>query len=312
MPLEKKETSIVVLTYKRQDELLRTLESICTKNGKGVEIIVVNNHNDDTDVTLKNRYPEIKCINVGENKGCEARNIGIQNSRGDIIITLDNDVNMKSEGFVEKVEKFFDKHPSAGCINFKVLKPGGGLSLRDWCHPRDYPQWSGLDFKTDHVSEGASAFRKDAFLRVGGYFAPFFIGHEGPDLGLRLIKQGFEVWYSPDIEVTHHASPDARPDWRVYYYNTRNDIWLAYRHYPVFYALKYTTFYTGMAFFYSLKDYKLTAFVKGVIDGIRGMRGLERDVLNGEGLSRLKEVVAYKPSVLSRIRKHLLSRQAYR
>jgi GT2 family glycosyltransferase len=301
-----------VLTYKRQDELLRTLESICAQNVKGVEIIVVNNHHDDTDVILKDRYPEIKCINIGENKGCEARNIGIQNSCGDIIITLDNDVNLKSEGFVEKVEEFFGEHPSAGCVNFKVLKPEGGLSLGDWCHPRDHSQWSGLDFKTNHVSEGASAFRKDVFLRVGGYFAPFFIGHEGPDLGLRLIKQGFEVWYCPDIEVTHHASADARPDWRVYYYNTRNNIWLVYRHYPVFYAIKYITFYTAMAFFYSLKNVHLTAFVRGVIDGIKGIRGLERNVLGREGLSRLKEIRAYKPSLLSRIRKHLLSEQAYR
>jgi GT2 family glycosyltransferase len=292
--------------------LLRTLERIYAQNVDGVEIIVVNNHHDDTDVILKNRYPEIKCLNIGGNKGCESRNIGIQNSRGDIVITLDNDVQIKSEGFVCKVKDFFRTHPFAGCVNFKVLRAEGGLSLRDWCHPRDYSQWSGIDFKTDHVSEGASAFRKDAFLRVGGYFAPFFIGHEGPDLGLRLIGQGFEVWYCPDIEVAHRASADARPSRRVYYYNTRNNIWLAYRHYPVLHAIKYITLYTGMAFFYSLKDLQLAAFAKGVIDGIRGVRGLERNVLNQEGLSRLEEIVAYKPSLLSRIGKHLLSRQRYR
>ena len=59
-----------------------------------------------------------------------------------------------------------------------------------------------------------------------------FLGHEGVDLGYRLIGSGCRVVHTPRVSTTHHAAIEHRPDWRVYYYYTRNGIWVAYQIFP--------------------------------------------------------------------------------
>jgi len=304
--------SVVILTYKRQDELLRTLATVTSSDSRDIEVIVVNNNPDDTGEVLSQTYPLVRYIDTGGNIGCEARNIGVERASAEIVVTIDNDVRMKATGFVDNIIDFFNRHERAGCVNFKVLKPDGELSLRDWCHPREHNRWSGTEFQTDHISEGASAFRKKAFKAAGGYFAPFFIGHEGPDLGFRLMKQGYEIWYSPSIETLHYASVDARPNWRAYYYNTRNNIWLAYRHFPAVYATRYILFYSAMMFVYAVKARQINAFFKGMKEGMMHLTKLERIPLGKKSMTDLYSVYAYKPSLFSKVIKHIRSGQTYR
>jgi len=304
--------SVVILTYKRQDELLRTLRSVYDQTSVEMEIVVVNNNPDDTGLLLASEFPKVRYIDIGGNIGCEARNLGVAAARADIVVTLDNDVNMRGADFAEKIIDFFERQETAGCVNFKVLKPDGSLSLRDWCHPRDYQFWSGHEFLTDHISEGASAFRKSAFSEVDGYYAPFFIGHEGPDLCLRLMKLGYGIWFTPTVKVVHHASTDARPSWRPYYYNTRNNIWLAYRHYPWLKLVKYCFLYTSMSLFYALKNMYLISFLRGVYHGIFKANKHIRSPLNKTQLSKLKKINWYKPSISNKIMKHFFSNQNYR
>lgn len=304
--------SVVILTYKRQDELLRTLATVVSTNSGDVEVIVVNNNPDDTGEVLSQKFPHVQYIDTGGNIGCEARNIGVERASAEIVVTIDNDVHMKGAEFVENIIEFFRRHERAGCVNFKVLRPDGELSLRDWCHPRDHIKWSDTEFQTDHISEGASAFRKKAFKAAGGYFAPFFIGHEGPDLCLRIMKVGYEIWYTPDVETLHYASTAARPDWRAYYYNTRNNIWLAYRHYPVFYALKYVAYYTAMMMFYSVKNKQFSSFMKGAVDGVKIVGSSERDVISRAVQEQIKQILSCRPGIIAKLRKHLQARQDYR
>ena len=304
--------SVVILTYKRQDELLRTLATVSSADSRDIEVIVVNNNSDDTGEVLSQTYPLVRYIDTGGNIGCEARNIGVENASAEIVVTIDNDVHMKGAGFVDNIIDFFNRHERAGCVNFKVLKPDGELSLRDWCHPREHIKWSDSEFQTDHISEGASAFRKESFNKSGGYFAPFFIGHEGPDLGFRLMKQGYEIWYSPSVETLHYASLDARPNWRAYYYNTRNNIWLAYRHFPMFYAIRYIFFYSAMMFAYSLKAHQTKAYIRGLSEGFINLAKMERIPLEKKFMAELSSINAYRPSLFSKIIKHLRSGQTYR
>lgn len=304
--------SVIILTYKRQDELLRTLQSLQLPQNDAVEVIVVNNNPDDTGEILSREFPEVKYIDTGGNIGCEARNKGVEAATADLVVTIDNDVNMKDGSFVTAIINFFATHPDAGCVNFKVLNPECEMSLRDWCHPRDYIQWSNTEFLTDHISEGAVAFKKSAFVEAEGYFAPFFIGHEGPDLCFRLMKLGYEVWYTPNVQVLHYASNDARPSWRAYYYNTRNNIWLAYRHFPVGYAMKYICYYTGMMMFYSIRSKHLTAFFKGIVDGFKIIGNVNRVVMNNDVCKALRAIQSMRPGFIAKMRKHLLARQTYR
>lgn len=304
--------SLVVLTYKRQNDLLETLHTVQRQRYPQLETIVVNNYQDDTVNLVFRHFPETKIISLDENIGCAARNVGVERGAGEIVITIDNDVHLKGDDFIDKVVDFFEQHADAACVTFRVLRPCGELSNRDWCHPRDASKWANETFLTDHISEGACAFRRDQFLEVGGYSQEIFIGHEGPELNLRLLKHGYQTWYCPQLEVYHYASKAARPDWRAHYYNTRNDLFIAYRHFPAGLLTKHIGLYGGMTFYYALKERHLGTFCKGVLDAVRMSWADTRQPLNREQCTKLRQLRKEKPTIWARIRKHFAIREDYR
>src|SRR5690606_20187344 len=128
------------------------------------------------------------------------------------------------------IASIFEKNPSADGICFKVIDEKDG-AITNWCHHCDPNLFSNKSFETYEISEGAVAFRRDTFNQVGFYTKEFFISHEGLDLAIRILKSGKSIIYCPEIEVVHAHAAEGRKNWRRYYYDTRNLIWLAYCHY---------------------------------------------------------------------------------
>ena len=81
--------TISILTYNRSSVLRESLDALKQIEYKNLEIIVVdNNSSDNTSDLADNLYPEFKYIRLPRNMGVEARNVGIINSKGHIIIML--------------------------------------------------------------------------------------------------------------------------------------------------------------------------------------------------------------------------------
>src|SRR5207245_857748 len=81
-------------------------------------------------------------------------------AKGEIVFTLDNDVLFTTPDDVARGVAAFERHSRAAVVSFTILGPGGTLSRRDWCHPRDPDRWADTEFLTDYVLEGASACRR--------------------------------------------------------------------------------------------------------------------------------------------------------
>ena len=102
--------SVVITTYKRSPNILqRAIKSVLTQTYRNIEIIIVNDSPNDYDLLsdterlvesmISDKFRYIRNdITVG---ACAARNIGIQNSRGEYIAFLDDD----DEWLPEKTEK---------------------------------------------------------------------------------------------------------------------------------------------------------------------------------------------------------------
>lgn len=304
--------SVVILTHGRRDELLRSVESVLSQRPPPTDVIVVDNAGEDVGAELRSRFPGVAYLRLEENIGCAGRNAGVGAARGEIVVTLDNDVSFRDDRGLEAVADFFARHPGVDCVSFKVLKEDGTLSLRDWCHPCPHEDWPDREFATDHIAEGACAFRRQAFEDAGGYDGRLFIGHEGRDVALRLLGRGSTPWYSPRVQVTHRASPAARPGWRAFFFNTRNNLWVYYRHYPGLSALGRILFYSAMMAGYSVRSGQVGAYVRGMADGLRGLRQEERRPLGPEAWRRLKVIRSHRPSLLGKVAKHLSTRERYR
>lgn len=272
--------SVIILNYKRRDALKLALESVMAQDYQNREIIVVdNNSRDDAEALVHAFDPNIIFIGLSENLGSSAgRNAGIRRARGEILVTIDNDVLLDSPFELTHIVQTFEAHPEVHVLAFQICDgTTGQLRLREWCHPRSWKEFGQSEFETHFLPEGASAFRREALDRCGLYYEPFFIGHEGGDLALRLLDRGFRILYAPRVRVRHLQSAETRTQGRPYYIYTRNYVWLAYKDYRWLDAIRFLVPKLAMMFYFSLRTGFAHYFLRGLWDGARGLKSIHRD-----------------------------------
>lgn len=213
--------SIVICTFNRASSLIKTiktLEYLRNENNVEYEILIIDNNSSD------NTYNAVKAL-VADNANIRyifepnqglsrARNRGILESKGQILAFLDDDV-LVDPGWLVNVYKCF-YGSSIACV--------GGRIYPHWEEPR--PSWLGdylypylalLDLGCEKMRMvepklwGANLiFNKMVFDKYGlfdikfGRTAGKLYGNEEIELIQRLIHNGEEVYYMPDI-IVHHC-----------------------------------------------------------------------------------------------------------
>ena len=282
--------TISILTYKRHQHLRRALASALGYADQVAEILVVDNAAEpELKSLLAAEFPGVRYIAAESNAGCEGRNLALRAASTPIVITLDDDVELSSVECIAEVEAAFSRDQRLACLNFTVTGVDGKVLERDWCHPRPISH-AAREFETHFILEGASALSREIVLSVGGYPAEFFLGHEGVDLSYRLIGAGYRVVHTPRVSATHHAALEQRPDWRVYYYYTRNGIWVVYRSFPPLMAIPRMIAHLTTMGFFSLRARQLRAYVRGCVDGARGLSRMDRHNLDADSLKHVREL----------------------
>jgi GT2 family glycosyltransferase len=299
--------SIVVLNYKRLKALEQTLESVVAQQYPFKEVIVVDNHSEEDVAAVVRKFgPDIQLIELDTNGGsCAGRNAGIRASHGDLVITLDNDVSFLSSNAVETVVQIFDENPNYHVLAFQLRDAQTGqLRLREWCHPKDWREFSGVQFPTHFFVEGAAAYRRVVFENAGLYFEPLFIYNEGWDLGLRILDHGYRILYTPEIKVRHLMSPEGRTKGRPYFLFTRNYIWIAYKDYPLWSGLRFLSFRLAMMCYFALRTGNLLSWWKGFWEGVCGCRNIDRSPVSRSTVAYIESLESERPNILIRYARH--------
>jgi GT2 family glycosyltransferase len=300
--------TISILTYKRHEHLRRALASALRYADQVAEIIVVDNAAEpELKDLIAAEYPDVRYLAAESNAGCEGRNIGLRAAATPIVITIDDDVELSSSDCIAEVETAFSRDPRLACLNFTVTGIDGKVLERDWCHPRPISHAS-REFETHFILEGACALSRDKVLSAGGYPAEFFLGHEGVDLGYRLIGSGCRIVHTPRVSTTHYAAVEHRPDWRVYYYYTRNGIWVVYRSFPPLMAVSRALTYVVTMGFFSMRAMQVPAYIRGCVDGVGGLSRMDRRNLDADSLKHVREIRSERVPLFGRIQKHLRAR----
>lgn len=109
--------SVVMPTYNREKTIIRAVNSVLNQTYKNIELIVVDDCSSDNTIKLLNEIkdPRLKIIKLEKNSGaCHARNVGIKNSKGNLIAFQDSD----DEWHINKLEKqvkYLDKYDLVFC-----------------------------------------------------------------------------------------------------------------------------------------------------------------------------------------------------
>ena len=303
--------TIVILNYQRKDVLSRVVQSALCQDYPDLEVVVVDNASTDGSAPMvAEHFPAARLVQLPVNIGCAARNHGVAVAKGQIVVTLDNDVLLATPDAIRTVADLFARYPSVACIDFKILDAAGNLSTRDWCHPRDWRHFADDEFYTAYVLEGAAAFRRQAFEQVGGYWASLFLGHEGHDLAYRLLEAGYDLLYSPRVRVTHLVSAVARPASRIYYTFTRNSIWVSLRNHRPLPAARAIARDIALMAFSSARSGHVGSYLHGLWDGLRGSPHAfsSRRPLGPAAYRKLRCIRSFEPSLFSKLRRHIRER----
>lgn len=301
--------SILILTYNRPDELVKTAQSVSALNLENVEVLVVDNASEQPAKDVLQSYTFLSVITLDDNIGIAARNAGIKAAKGEIVITLDDDVRGIDINSIDRIISEFYNDPKLAALNFKVSEEGSSNQI-NWCHHRKVEEWGNKAFDTYEISEGAVALRKAAVLKAGLYPENYFISHEGPDLAIRLINAGFNVRYDPKIRVNHASSEQARVSWRRYYYDSRNLIWFIYKYFDLRRGCLKLLIELGALFIYSIRDGYFKYWFKAVIDGVAGIgsNSIKKVKISQHTWEKYDEISRYNPSVFYLLKKRVFRR----
>lgn len=302
--------SISILTYNRAEILRDLLNSLREITYTPLEVIVIDNHStDETESMVYQEFPKVTYSRMTINEGVGARNVGLSKASGGIIITLDDDIIGMDDIKIKTLIRLFDEHQDVGAICFKVLDYYTG-QVCNWCHHYKLEEFSNREFITDEISEGAVAFRKSALAKSGLYPTYFFISYEGADLLCRMLDAGYKTIYSPEVSVWHRHAIQGRPNWRRYYYDTRNQIWFVARNYPIVFGLKYLSRGLTAMLFYSIRDGFLRYWIKGLWHGIRSLPSVSanRKCISKTTIRTLRAISANRPNLFYMIGKRVFQR----
>lgn len=217
-----KKASIIISNWDGKNLLKENLPSVikAIKYSKiDHELIVVDDASSDrSQEFIKKNYPQIKLIELKENKGFgEANNIAVSQSKNEIVVLLNNDMAIEKNYFSFVLPYFDDEKVFAvtpKMITEDIFRKKIKTSTSSWAEFR-----RGFWHDTDDVemkegrhlsltaSGGGATFNKEKFLSLGGFdrlYYPFY--YEDTDLSYRAWKRGWRIIYEPRTIVHHRCS----------------------------------------------------------------------------------------------------------
>ena len=225
--------SVVIVSYNVRNYLEQCLQSV-QRSLEGIEgeVFVVDNHSDDDSVvTVREKYPWVRLIENQENLGfSKANNQAIRQSQADYVLLLNPDT-VVAEDTLRGVLTFMDEHPKAGGAGVMMCYEDGsrapesrralptpwvaalkmlGFTKRYYMShlPWDQP------CRIEVISGAFCLLRHEALKTIGLLDEDFFMYGEDIDLSYRLLKGGWENWYLPYSIIHYKGKSTQKSDYR--------------------------------------------------------------------------------------------------
>lgn len=221
--------SIVFLNYNRLLETRYTVSQLKSlmENRGDLEIIAVDNASTDgTGEYLRSQRDWLTLVDMDRNLGIGGLNEGFKQAQGRYLLILDDDSHPHDSATVESLIQCLDTRSKVGVVACRIESPSGE-PVRTWHLPPNDTPGPSMAF----VACGF-AIRRELFEAVGWFPAEFFLYQNEVEVAIRVMLQGYEIYYEPGCRVVHRESPGGRTSWRRVYFPTRNTIWIIRRYFP--------------------------------------------------------------------------------
>ncbi|MDH5366352.1 MAG: glycosyltransferase family 2 protein [Cyclobacteriaceae bacterium] len=245
-------TSVVILNYNGRKFLEQFLPTVI-QHSNNHEVIIADNCSTDNSITfLKQEYPNIRMIQIPDNKGYSAGyNYALQQVKSDYYVLLNSDIEV-SANWIAPIIELMDQDENIAAAQPKIRSyhnrdqfeyagaAGGFIDTLGYpfCRGRifntvenDNGQYD--DEKTIFWATGACLFiRASIFHELKGFDDDFFAHMEEIDLCWKIQNRGYRVVYSPKSTVYHVGGGTLqKSNPKKTYLNFRNGLSLIFKNY---------------------------------------------------------------------------------
>jgi GT2 family glycosyltransferase len=238
--------SVVIPHLNGKHHLDDCLGSLQRQIFQDFEVILVDNGSTDgSQETVRERFPEVRLLELGENRGFTgACNAGYAAAQGEIIVLLNNDTEVDEKWLLAIVDAF-ERHPGSGIVASKmllfdqrqILHTAGDFYRVDGV-PGNRGVWQQDNGQYDReemvfsACGGAAAYRRELIDEIGFLDDDFFFSCEDVDLSWRAHLAGWQVLYVPTAVVYHKLKASGGTGVTSSFYDGRNFLYLIWKNYP--------------------------------------------------------------------------------
>ena len=231
--------SIIIVNWNVRNLLHKCLRSIFRNAPKfSYEIFVVDNNSSDRskEMLISAFHKEIeqgliKTIFNSENLGfAKANNQALESAKGEYVLLLNPDTEIIEENTFEKSINKLEKNVKTGILGVMLLNSNRTLQpsvrrfptlssqtiillkLHHFLPLKTLEKYFALDFDYDYeqtcdqVMGAYFMIKRELINQIGFLDDNFWIWFEEVDFCKRAKDKGWEVLYTPDIQIVHHAS----------------------------------------------------------------------------------------------------------
>lgn len=207
--------SIIICSYNRFQYLIETIDSVLDvlKSRIDFEILIIDNNSPDQTSTVKEKYltnNKVRYFLETKQGLSHARNRGLKEAKGDILVYLDDDIDLLNDYFQICDQIFLDE--SISISGGKVLPYK--VDIPDWLPKKYYFLVSVYDLgnipkNVKYLMGGNFAIRKTVANKVGLYNTALgrngekLAGGEEIDYQNRAHKLGYKMFYHPKQNILH-------------------------------------------------------------------------------------------------------------
>jgi glycosyltransferase involved in cell wall biosynthesis len=194
--------SVIVPAYNAADTLPACLRALQQQTCMPDEIIVVDDGSTDETAQIAEANGA-RVLRQSHQGPAVARNLGLRQAQGDIVLFTDADCEPVPEWVEQMVAPFSDARVVGTKGAYWTRQRGLIARLVQLEYDYRYARMIGLP-RIDFIDSYAAAYRRELLLRYGGFDAAFPVpSAEDIDLCFRLVRAGCWLVFVPDARVWH-------------------------------------------------------------------------------------------------------------
>lgn len=204
--------SVIVPTLNAEPWITQQLDMLLSQT-MVAEILVIDSGSTDCTVSIAASHGErVRLLQISRESFDHGgtRDFALRQSTGDYVLFFTQDAVPMDQRCIEKMLSAFSSSDIAAVFGRQIARPDAPeyeKLTRQFNYPDQARIWREADIprygvKAYFFSNTCSAYRRDAYLAVGGFDTPI-LSNEDMMMAAKLLHAGYALAYTPDAAVYH-------------------------------------------------------------------------------------------------------------